>query len=301
MNILDLPIVIINPESYNGDQARKSLLSRNHHFIVSTGKDKLDDIVQNVLNDGFRKIFVCGGDGFVNNYLQIFMSLPLEQRSSISTGILPSGRANDLARELNQPRDVLDAYEKLCVTSSKKYIDLISVNGKYFVTGGGIGLSTETVEHVNAFKKSARTKVIADLAGHYIYPIFAGLLMVTGYGGVDNYTINDVHYDNAMIIAVQNQSSIGKNLYLAPKSRNDDGILDVSIIKRGKTFIDDLFVLYHVIKTPNASNKNIVFIRTDNFYLKTEDYHSFIGDGEILTSGKFFDLKVVSAVFPIIC
>lgn len=81
-------------------------------------------------------IIIAGGDGTVSAGAMAVME------SGLPLGILPLGTANDLARTLGLPVDIMEAVD-IIVDGYERRIDLGSVNGHAFFNVASIGLSTQ--------------------------------------------------------------------------------------------------------------------------------------------------------------
>ncbi|MEO3387397.1 lipid kinase [Mesorhizobium sp. CAU 1741] len=81
-------------------------------------------------------VIVCGGDGSVSSSAMAVME------SGLPLGIMPMGTANDLARTLEIPMDLLRAADVI-VKGDARPIDVGTVNGHAFFNVASIGLSTD--------------------------------------------------------------------------------------------------------------------------------------------------------------
>ena len=76
-------------------------------------------LAETALEEGYRFIVACGGDGTIHEVLNAICQ---SEKDSI-LGILPSGKGNDLARELNIPSQPTRAIDIL-LSGQTKYIDV---------------------------------------------------------------------------------------------------------------------------------------------------------------------------------
>jgi YegS/Rv2252/BmrU family lipid kinase len=95
------------------------------------------DIVR--LRESADCIAICGGDGSVSSGAMAVME------SGLPLGIMPMGTANDLARTLGLPMDLMQAADVI-VEGHQRRIDVGSVNGHAFFNVASIGLSTRLAE-----------------------------------------------------------------------------------------------------------------------------------------------------------
>src|SRR6476661_7635114 len=113
-------------------------------------------------------VIAAGGDGTVRLVAQELAG------TGVPLGVIPLGTANDFARANGIPDDVAGALDRI-VRRSTRAIDLLEVNGRPFVTAGGIGIGAHTalvVPWIKALHPLAR--IAADSLGSGVYRIAAG-------------------------------------------------------------------------------------------------------------------------------
>ena len=102
------------------------------------------DIVR--LQEEADLIVVCGGDGSVSSAGMAVME------SGLPMGIIPMGTANDLARTLELPDDLVAAAAVIARGETRK-VDLGTVNGHAFFNVASIGLSARLAEGLDPLLK----------------------------------------------------------------------------------------------------------------------------------------------------
>ncbi len=102
------------------------------------------DIVR--LQEEADLIIVCGGDGSVSSAGMAVME------SGLPMGIIPMGTANDLARTLELPDDLVAAAAVIARGETRK-VDLGTVNGHAFFNVASIGLSARLAEGLDPVLK----------------------------------------------------------------------------------------------------------------------------------------------------
>lgn len=80
-------------------------------------------------------VIIAGGDGTLNGVADALVE------TDLPLGILPLGTANDLARTLALPTDLVGAGRVIAAGRTRR-IDLGCINGKYFFNVASLGLST---------------------------------------------------------------------------------------------------------------------------------------------------------------
>jgi len=84
-------------------------------------------------------IVICGGDGSISSGALAVME------SGLPMGIMPMGTANDLARTLAIPMDLIAA-AKVIADGQTRRVDMGTVNGHAFFNVASIGLSSELAQ-----------------------------------------------------------------------------------------------------------------------------------------------------------
>lgn len=169
----------------------------------------------------FRKydvIVAFGGDGTVNEVVSGIIG------ESIPFGVIPDGRGNDFARNLNINRQ-LDKSVQTLVDFKTKLMDVGRVGSEFFLNGVGIGFDGL----VNYFNQKME-KLKGSFS--YLYAILPSLLKwksVPINVEIDGKFISDVP---SFLVAIGNGTSCGGGLKLHPKASIHDGILDICHISK---------------------------------------------------------------------
>ena len=144
-------LLIANRHSRTGSgdlSAALELLARRGLAILERHCDSPDEIGEVIRRERDRVdlVILAGGDGTMNAAAEALIEcrLPL--------GILPTGTANDLARTLLIPTDLVAAAEVIAGGREHR-IDLGRANDKYFFNVASIGLSAEVSRHHTAERK----------------------------------------------------------------------------------------------------------------------------------------------------
>lgn len=282
--------IIVNPKTNFSYKAIKYFDANYIDYITNREKRNLIEILQEKIKSGSLDFIICGGDGFINNFVNAFMELPSEKRLLIKVGIIPCGKANDLARALNVPFNIEDAFKQILKKRTKK-IDLIQVNNCYFVTGGGLGLPTETVREINLYLSRKNSKKLNDL----IYLLFVFKKIVFGYKGLREVKINEhnINYKQLMLLSVQNQPFIGRRFRLAPYANNCDGQFEVCIIKKPISIFSNILMIYKIIRGTHLNSENAFQIKGKGICIILKEKQYFMADGELLCRSNKFNIKIV--------
>jgi len=284
-------IILVNPRSNNSKNVVKYLKLKNISYSPT-------DQAQNKIREGYKDFIICGGDGTINKFVNMIMELPEKERSSIKIGIVPCGRANDLARYMEIPLDTNLAFEKLRERNTKN-IDLIKVNDNYIITGGGIGLPSETVEDVDKFSNSFLGRHIKIYLGDLSYLIFTLKKFVFGYKGVE--VILNGYTNNLLAIYILNQPFLGKRFNLAPNAKNNDGLFEVKIVEIPPTFISHFKTLSKGLSGKLKDLKWIKEKKVKKISFTLKEPLSFMGDGEVFKPTKDYTAEIIPRGITIFC
>src|SRR5271167_3275961 len=114
-------LLIHNPSAGTGGSARRRLLDQARRILSArgieaelaetTGPGHATEIAQKAARDRRQLVITCGGDGTLNEVVNGLATLQNGHR--VPLALLPGGTANILAKELNLPRDILCAAERL--------------------------------------------------------------------------------------------------------------------------------------------------------------------------------------------
>lgn len=165
---------------------------------------------------GYDVVVAVGGDGSINDCVKGLIG------TNVTLGIIPTGSGNGLARHLNIPLNIEYAIEILN-QRKRTIIDTVKVNNKIYASIAGIGFDALIARE---FKKS-------KVRGFNTY--FALVLQHYAFYEPKEYTLDidgqRIETD-ALFISFANANQFGYNTVIAPTARLDDGMLEVSIVKK---------------------------------------------------------------------
>ncbi len=267
---------------------------KEHHLVFKKKYliEEIPGLITKDENDGIEYIFAAGGDGTINTLIQ---SLTY---SKMKLFIIPVGTANDLAYEFGITKHISELYD-IFNKKSHREIDLISVNGKFMATNGGIGLTSIVALKVNTFRDKFKLgKEIMNKLGAWIYPLFLAKEILSKSRFYD-FVLESPDYPElekkrkSLFIMINNQAVIGGKFTVAPYTRNNDDKFNVLIFEhRNKlAFIKDLL---NLMKGKDVSNnEGVLSFETSYLDLSVigNEGLNFFGDGEVLDSAQNYIIK----------
>jgi diacylglycerol kinase (ATP) len=288
--------IILNPQSRNGQKGyvKKIIKEKFAHFLIdiehSVYPGYATHIAQQAAKDNFDTVVVGGGDGTVNEVLNGIVG------TNVALGIIPTGTANDLASFYYIPSDVAEACDVIleqCVT----HADVICVDGKYYITVGGIGLPCE-IAHITNVITLKRTfgKFLKQLLGNKIYIlVFLCTLLRKAKKG---HLVN-IQWDGCLLridplaLMIGNQPFLGRKFMVSPGALNNDGLFDICLIENRKSPMWNLLVLMKVLKGSHVHSPSVRQWRTRELKIQAETSLPFFGDGEVLGQASEYRIKIV--------
>jgi diacylglycerol kinase (ATP) len=187
--------------------------------------EPLGEIVRARLRGDLDAVVAAGGDGTVSAVIDGLAG------QSIPLGIIPTGTANLIARELNIPLDAQEAAALIARMPAPRKIDAMRIGARVYVLIAGVGISASVAGGTTRRNKS-RFGLIAYL-GAAILKIFefrTRHLDVSIDGTARTY--------RAVEVAVANCGILARMLFpKGPDIRVDDGHLDVWILS-ARTLLD---------------------------------------------------------------
>ena len=290
------PLIIINPDATDATRAEKYFKTINMDYVLCTHSDNMLKYLKNHVKNGHSDVIICGGDGSVNHFINSYMKLNSSERNKISLGIIPCGKANDLVRVFKIPTNIDKAYN-IIKNKRTQNIDIIKVNGYYFVTGGCLGFGTDVASAVIKFSSTYLGRFFNRLWKHLTYFLFAIQKVFFGYCSVDYPTINGDKLDKKyMIIAIMNQSFIGKRFLLSPKSINNDGKLELVLVPKSNPMKE--FNNINRI-TKGLSIKGLSCEEYNKVKIQIESKFDFMADGEIICKDDNFEFELITKAIKV--
>jgi len=240
-------------------------------------------------------VVAVGGDGTVSRVIN--------GRLPERLGLIPRGTANDLATELGIPRDFERAWEVL-EGGSEVEIDLISVNGARFATGGGLGLATDVAVRANRLKaKPGRWRPLVRWLGPLVYPL-ATLVEAQGRARRPiQATIRArgvVRRGDVSAILVSNQPRLGRCFTASPSASNRDGLLHLCGLEAPRSCARLLWLCARFCTGRADAQREVFQLRARHVTIETDDHVTFFGDGEPLADGRHFSLEVLPRALRVV-
>jgi YegS/Rv2252/BmrU family lipid kinase len=244
MNIDGSPVrwlVVVNPNAGRGrglkDWKQIDALLKRHMVSADVKfterKRHAIEIVDKGIKEGYRNIVAVGGDGTMNEVVNGVLSQQYTPSQQITLAMITVGTGNDWGKMFGIPGDYEGAIRlikefRTCLTDAG-VVDYNSDTGqgrRYFINIAGLGFDAVVVSKTNAQKDKGRSgKAI------YFYNLLKSLLFY-------KHTHTDVIIDGRLLSNQTFTISLGIGRYSGggmkqtPNAIHDDGLFDITIIKR---------------------------------------------------------------------
>ena len=169
----------------------------------------------------YAVVAVAGGDGTINEAANALAGLP-EPLSAPPLGIIPTGTANVLAREIGLARSVEQVADCL-MTGEGRTVQAGRINGRVFLAMASVGFDAWVVDTVNRRVKRVLSK------GAYVLQTLIGL-------AVWRPQMLDVEIDGEQIeattVVVMNGRHYGGSFVMAPEASLFEPVFHVYALRR---------------------------------------------------------------------
>jgi diacylglycerol kinase (ATP) len=172
-------------------------------------------LAEQAIKDGYNPIIAAGGDGTYSEVVNGIANATSND-GSIVFGLLPMGSVNDLADNLNLPRDLISAAQVIA-RGQVEIMDLCKVNNRFFDNNAAIGLEpyVTLIQERITFLSGSFRYLIAALIGAFDKPNWEMHLEWEGgeYSGLTT------------LVTVGNSPLTGGIFYMTPHANPFDGLL----------------------------------------------------------------------------
>ena len=275
---------IINPISGTGKQENieekisQEIDSSSFDFFIHYTKEKghATKIAQQLVLDKADVVVAVGGDGTVNEIAQALVN------SRTILGIIPTGSGNGLARHLGIPQQVNRSL-RLINTLNTKAIDSCTANNQFFVNVSGIGYDGH-ISHCFAKerKRGLKTYVKLILTEWWTYTVKDFQVYVNGI---------EVFTEAAVLVSFANGSQFGNNVIVSPESIDNDGEIELCILKPFN-FYEIPHVLLALVSRRFHLHKKMQIIKCSSATIITQGAKAHL-DGEPKLLGEKIELQVL--------
>lgn len=240
-----------------------------YEVIMVDNKDESEQISKKKLQDGFECIVAVGGDGTLQHLI------PSIIENDGILGILPAGTANDFIRTLGWSENFDENMDRI-IKGNVQSVDLGLADGNVFINTASVGFDADVIKLSNKLKPHIRSKL-----AYYLSVL----------GTFVKYKKTDIEFEESegikenFLFAVTNGKYYGGGFRISPKSKVDDGYLDL-IVANNISKIKVLTILPSFFTGKHIYKKEIQYKRIKKYSIKPKEDFLLNLDGELLEYAK---------------
>jgi len=282
------PLVIIaNPRAGQGTVDRhlpeieRSLTDAGlaYRIVRTTHPGHATEAARDALRRGERYLVAAGGDGTVHEVLNGMLGDGGRVVPDAVLGIVAAGSGCDVVRSLGLPGDAIRASRHLTGDAVRR----IDVGKITFMSGG-----TEATRYFANIAEAglgaavvARTGRLPRFLGPAKYFCGFWLTLPTFHPAVVRLDAGDSSFEwRAHNVVIANCQFFGGGMHISPKSRPDDGVVDVLAMVGPK--IDAFTMLPKIYKGTHLPHRDIAETRAATVRLDADPPLLIEADGELL-------------------
>jgi YegS/Rv2252/BmrU family lipid kinase len=227
-------LLALNPVSGRGRglksraliESRLTSLGQRFHTVVSNRPGGTIELVASAVRTGCRRVLVVGGDGSLSEAVNGLFSQDAIPPAAVSLALLPVGTGNDWARSHGLPKR-LDAAIQLAANGKARphdagLIDFAETGERrWFINVAGTGFDAAVVEKMPSRRFGKLAYLIGLLRGLSAYKSLPLRLDVNGQSELAQ----------SLVAFACIGSTCGGGMKVAPAAKDDDGLIDVVLIR----------------------------------------------------------------------
>jgi len=223
--------------------------------------------------------------------------------AEVALGILPMGTANDLAALYQIPTDLGNACQVI-LKRQVRLADLIRVNGRHYITAGGVGLPSKIAQFANAAKQRGEMgRGIFRRLGSKLYFFAALYALLRERPQHDRLRIRwngGFLSTHSLSLMVSNQPFAGKYFFMSPEASNDDGLFDVCLIENSDRRTGTFSTFLKVLAGRHVDSQGVKLWRAAELIVDAERPLPFFGDGELISRASHLRIKILPGAVNVI-
>lgn len=244
------------------------------------GKEK----ARQAIRDGVETLIVLGGDGTINSIGAELIG------SDVAMAVIPTGSGNGFARHFGIPLNPRQAARAL-KAGQRTRIDVGFAEDHPFLVTCGLAWEPELVKGFKTYPLRGRPSyIVAGVTRYFTYSPQNFQL------DIDGESVTDLC---PRILTAANLNQYGAGMKIAPDARPDDGLLDLLAIPE-TDILRQLIQVSHLMEGNLWEVQGARRWKFQNMTVQRERNDPIQIDGELLTAGKDFAIRVVPSALDIV-
>lgn len=287
-------LFVVNPAAGKGEALQyveqiKPLLEGRVDYKIEITKfeGEATNIVKKYTEQEECIVYAVGGDGTINEVVNGMVG------SNSTLAIVPAGSGNDFIRTIYPGYDKENLLSKL-LRGKKESIDLVQINGKYFLNIASVGIDAEVVFNATQFKKIKYIK--GDFA--YIMSIFKTLFNHRSNRLKVQIDGKETCNKEVLLLAVANGKFYGGGIPIAPNASVNDARADIYLVKDLK-LLKILWVLPKLFRAKHHEIKELETYRARAIKIESDNLFKLNIDGEIVLTNQV-EMQVIPQAIQVV-
>jgi diacylglycerol kinase (ATP) len=299
--------IIANPMSRRGTAAHliPEIEQRlKHHkieydLVLTNGPWNAVELARQAVAQGVKVVVAAGGDGTAQEVLNGLMEAKQSGLGQVTLGVIPIGRGNDFSFSMGAPATMEESIAALAAGKTHR-IDVGTVAGgdmppsRYF--GNGVGIGFDAVVGFQSLQ-------VPQLSGFlsYLLAVIKTMMLYFHAPLVEIELDHETISQPALMVSVMNGRRLGGGFMMAPTSKNNDGLFDLTIAGQ-MSRMEILKLIPRFIKGTQAGHPAIRQVQSKHVRVTTLNGKlPSHGDGETLTmEGRQLTMDVVPNAIDLI-
>jgi diacylglycerol kinase (ATP) len=202
-------------------------------FVMTRQAEHAIELTVEAIRQGYKKFIAVGGDGTLNEVANALLNHNGFNINDFVIGLIPVGTGNDWGRMFNIPNNYRQAIETIVEgevfvqdVGNISYYDGHDQKQRYFVNIAGMGFDAMVAQKTNRQKAAGKGNAFS-----YFGNLFSSLFQYKSR--IIQVEIDDDKYNfNTFSMSTGICKYNGGGMMQLPNAIPDDGLLDVTIIKK---------------------------------------------------------------------
>lgn len=265
-------VFIVNPAAGNGNSLAKweqfkKELAFPYETMLTEYAGHATDLVRSLRSTGEICLIIgFGGDGTLREVIAGAAGAP-----NIVVGSVRAGSGNDFSRGFYSFRDgaAIGRFMEKPVFSKEDMGELNASDTWRFVSSSGIGFDAEISVRVNrSVAKKALNRIGAGKLVYLVY-VLRTLAGFQTFGLSVQQDGTETVYEDVWFATISNQPYFGGGMKISPKSKTDDGLLELTVV-HGISRLKLLLVFGTVFSGSHTKFKEVVQMSGRGFRLAAD-------------------------------